>query len=194
MLMPRLTRDDQAVIRAALNQAEARTHARFAISVIPVSDRYLAYPLAWSGLLAMLAGGVLAALCPEMTLRMAFLIEAAVFAVATLALDWLPLRLLLVPRALQHRRAQALAHREFAAHILSSGRSGMLFFVSLGERYVEILADRTVHERVGEKTWNEIVDAFAANARQGKVLEGLLAAVERCADLLETHFPKPGST
>jgi putative membrane protein len=181
------------VIRAALNQAEARTHARFALSVVPVSDRYLAYPLAWAGLLAMLAGGALAALRPEMTLRMAFLIEAAVFAVATLALDWLPLRLLLVPRALRHRRAQALAHREFAAHILSSGRSGMLFFVSLGERYVEILADRTVHERVGERTWNEIVDAFATSARQGKVVEGLLAAIERCADLLETHFPKPGS-
>lgn len=193
MFTTRLSHDDQALVRAALRQAESRSHAHFVLSVVPLSDRYLTYPLAWAGVLALVVEGVLAGLWPALPLREGFLLSAAAFGVTAFILDWLPLRLLVVPRAMRHRRAEALAHREFAAHILSTGKSGILLFVSLGERYVELISDRAVHERVGEAAWQEIVGTFSASARQGRIADGLIAAIGRCADLLEAHFPKPES-
>jgi putative membrane protein len=193
MFAHRLSHDDQALVRAALRQAESRSHAHFVLSVVPLSDRYLTYPLAWAGVLALVVEGVLAGFMPALSLRLGFLAAAAAFAVFAFVLDWLPLRLLIAPQGIRHQRAEALAHREFAVHILATGKSGILLFVSLGERYVELIADESVHRRVGEAAWQEIVGTFSASAGRGRIADGLIAAIGRCADLLEAHFPNPDS-
>jgi len=78
------------------------------------------------------------------------------------------------------------AHREFAARVLASHerKGGMLFFVSLGERYAEILADRDTHERVGAARWNRIVADYVDSARGGRVADGIVAAVAACSAVL----------
>ncbi|MGH7014119.1 MAG: TPM domain-containing protein [Stellaceae bacterium] len=103
---------------------------------------------------------------------------------------------MLVPRRVKHARARQLAHLEFAARILAQKEHphGMLFFVSLGERYVEILADAALHAHVGEGEWQAIVDRFVAAAKAGALADGLIAAIESCAAHLERHFPRPTST
>jgi putative membrane protein len=152
----KLSADDKSRIHAAVTAAEARTHVHLAVSVVPASDRYALFPLAWGAVLALFAGGVMALGWPHLHLREAFAVEAGVFIVFSIAFDWWPLRLRLVPRHVRGRHAQALAHREFAARILASRerKGGVLFFVSLGERYAEIIADRETHARVGEAAWN----------------------------------------
>jgi putative membrane protein len=109
-----------------------------------------------------------------------------VFIVVSLLFDWWPLRLVLVPRQVRNRHAQALAHREFAARILASAerKGGVLFFVSLGERYAEIIADRETHARVGDAAWNTIVGDYLAAAKQGRIADGILTAISACADVM----------
>ncbi|HXL99087.1 MAG TPA: hypothetical protein VN932_04085, partial [Rhizomicrobium sp.] len=109
-----------------------------------------------------------------------------------LAFDWFALRLLLVPGHVKREHARALARREFAARILSPSSEGLLFFVSLGERYVELLATPKVHAAVGEAAWNAIVADFTAAAKAGRVTDGLVAGIEACAGHLAAHFPKTG--
>jgi putative membrane protein len=64
-----------------------------------------------------------------------------------------------------------------------------LFFASLGERYVEIVASRDLHGRFGEEAWNRIVRAFSDSAKQGRLVQGLIDAIDACAQHLETHYP-----
>jgi putative membrane protein len=103
----------------------------------------------------------------------------------------MPVRLCLVSRHHKHVRARRLAHREFAAHIIGGGphRNRLLIFVSLGERYVEVLADRDTHKLVPEGTWDRIVEEFLARVRSGAVADGILAAIEACGTVLEQHHP-----
>jgi putative membrane protein len=188
----KLSADDRAHIQFCIAAAEARTQARFAAVILPASDRYGLYPPVWGAAIALMTGAALALLRPDLSLRSAILIELAAFVVFALGFDWFPLRLLLVPRHAKHSHAQGFAHREFSARILAphDHREGILFFVSLGERYVEILATRDVHARVGEAAWNGIVADFIAAAKAGKTADGAVAAIEACADHLSTHFPK----
>ena len=65
----------------------------------------------------------------------------------------------------------------------------MLIFVSLGERYVEILADRDTHKLAPEGTWDKIVAEFLSKVKSGAVADGILAAIEACGTVLETHHP-----
>jgi len=188
----RLSGDDRARIQAALQAAQARTHARFALMIVPVSDRYAMYPLAWAGMFALAVGAALALFWQWIGLRLGFLIEAASFGTFAQLFDPIALRLLLVPKRLKQARARNMAHREFGAGILAARdkECGMLFFASLAERYVEIVADHTVHERVGEAAWNRIVADFSAKARAGDLADAFVSAIEACAAHLETHFPQ----
>jgi putative membrane protein len=188
----KLSEQDRHRIQAATAQAEAQTQARFAAVIMPASDRYALYPLLWGAAAALALGAVLALARPELSIRLGVVIESIAFAGVALVFDSFPLRLLLVPRHAGHEHARNFAHREFAARILSPGdrRDGILFFVSLGERYVEILATRDVHAKVGEAAWNAIVADFTAAAKAGRVADGAIAAIQACAGHLAAHFPK----
>ena len=124
--------------------------------------------------------------------QLAFLIEAAAFGVTAVAAEWMPLRLMLVPADEKQGRARNLAHREFAAGILAARDhgEGLLFFASLGEHYVEILASREVHAHAGEAAWARIVSDFSARAKTGNLADAFIAAIDACAELLAAHFPK----
>jgi putative membrane protein len=63
-----------------------------------------------------------------------------------------------VPATIQRSRAAALAHREFSSRILADPqqRNGILFFVSLGERYVQVMADPETHARINPDVWTSL--------------------------------------
>ena len=188
--------EERERLHAAIAETEGRTDARFVLSVVPVSDRYLLFPLLWGALLSLLAGGLLAVFWPALPLRMAFATEAGTFIALSLLLDWLPFRLLLVPPHIKRAHARNLAEREFAARILANvdHRNGILLFVSLGERYVHVLADRGLHARVGEADWNKIVDEFVALAKSRNISEGVSAAIRSCGAVLAHHCPAGSSS
>ena len=182
--MAKLSRSDHDQLHRAIADAERRTGTHIALVVAPVSDRYVMYPLAYGALFALAIGGALALIWPQVSLRVAFAAEALGFAAFSLLFDWLPLRLWLVPRTIRSARARNLAHREFAARILTTHRGGLLLFVSLSERYVELLANRELHTQVGQTAWDRIVGELTASARTRPLVEALLAAISSCAAAL----------
>jgi len=188
----RLSSEDRANIHAAVAKAQSGTTARIAAVILTASDRYRLYPIVWGAAAALMAGIALALFMPHIGLRFGVSIEAIVFGLAGLIFEWRPLRVMLAPRRAKRDHARALAHREFSARILSphDGREGVLFFVSLGERYVEIVATSGVHKHAGDGTWNAIVTAFSQMAARGRIADGAVTSIEACAALLAKHFPK----
>jgi putative membrane protein len=191
-----LTTSERDRIDAAMKVAGDRTSADFALMIVPVSDHYALYPPVWAAIIALSATGIVALFHPGYAIRTGFIIDGALFVVLALAFDWMPLRLRLVPAEVKLRHARELAHREFAVRIVAPGtrRDGVMFFVSLGERYAEILADRDIHALVPAATWNKIVDEFLARVKAGRVAEGVLHAVEACGAILSEHHPAPNAS
>jgi putative membrane protein len=115
-----------------------------------------------------------------------------VFVLASLAFEWLPLKLLLVPRRIRHERARQMAHRAYAARILAAHerRDGMVFFVALGERYVELVTDDSLDRRIGQQRWNAIVAELTQGAKRGDLSNAIGTAIAACGRELAQHFPK----
>ena len=65
----------------------------------------------------------------------------------------------------------------------------MLIFVSEAERYVEILVDEGISNRLDNKNWDAIVAAFTQQVKQGQTLQGFVTCVEACGELLKVHVP-----
>lgn len=189
-----LTPAERERIHAAVVATEQRTGAHFALVIVPASDRYALFPVAWAAVLALSATGVLAVLQSQLSIGEGFIINGALFIALALLLDWWPLRLRIVPTSIRRSHARALAHREFATRVVawSPHRNGVLFFVSLGERYVEVLADREIHSRVAPDTWDRLIADFVSAVRSERLADGFIAAIEACGSTLETHYPRSG--
>ena len=67
--------------------------------------------------------------------------------------------------------------------------SGILIYVELADRRVEILADRGIAARVPQAEWDAICLAMEASFRRGEWRQGALQAVMRAGELLARHFP-----
>jgi putative membrane protein len=185
------TTEEHKRIDAAIDEIEQRTAADLCVVVARVSDRYSLYPIAWAAIGAILSGTLVSILRPDVASRTTILIELSFLTMMTLLLDLLPLRLAIVPERVKHSHARQLAHREFNAHALANPKRPhlILLFVSLGERYVEVIADHETHALAPAGTWNKIVDQFLATVKAGHVADGVLDAAAACGEILKTHHP-----
>lgn len=68
-------------------------------------------------------------------------------------------------------------------------RNGVLIYVLLADRDVEILADRGAAERIAQADWEGVCRAMEGHFRAGRFAEGSRAGVAAVGALLERHFP-----
>jgi putative membrane protein len=125
-----------------------------------------------------------------LTLLMAF--AALKFTVALLILKWMPLRLFLTPGATKHRRVRrrAIAIFQASAAGRTTGKTGILIYLSLAERRAEIIADEAILKVTDEHTWGEAMAALLTDVKAGRIGDGIVAAVERVGAVLSEHFPR----
>ena len=73
--------------------------------------------------------------------------------------------------------------------------NGVLIYLLLADRDVEIVADRGIHARAGAPEWEDICRAMEAAFRQQRFEEGALAGIRAVTRLLAQHFPaQPGGS
>ncbi len=73
--------------------------------------------------------------------------------------------------------------------------TGVLFFISLLEHKVWVLADKGIHEKIGQETLNKFASKVSSGIREGRACDALCESIKEAGDLLAAHFPmKPGDT
>ena len=89
-------------------------------------------------------------------------------------------------------RQRALAL--FAEHGVwdTEDNCGVLVYVNLADRKVDIVADRAINRRIEAATWQRVCDTMTAAFRQGDYRTGTLAAIGQINALLREHFPADG--
>lgn len=196
--MRHLSEADRAHITAAIHAAESGTSGQFVAVVAHSADPYLFAPIAWAAVIALLLPGAVLLMRPTLSDAHRYELQLAVFVVLCVVFLVIPrLHLALVPRHLKVRRAHQLALAQFYEQGVHRTRhhSGVLFFVSLAERYVEIVADHGIHERVGDAQWQAVVATFLEPVRQGHIQAGFAAAIGACGQAMARHFPRdPNAT
>jgi uncharacterized membrane protein len=68
-------------------------------------------------------------------------------------------------------------------------RNGVLIYVLMADRDVEIVADRGAAERVPAADWESACRLMEEHFRAGRFREGAVAGVNAVGALLERHFP-----
>lgn len=91
---------------------------------------------------------------------------------------------------------RGLTPRERAIEVFSELRvwdtehnSGVLLYLQLVDRGIEIVADRGINTRVPQTQWQEICRRIEVAFSQGRFEQGVLAAIDDITTLLAQHFP-----
>jgi putative membrane protein len=206
-----LSEAERDKISAAVTAAEARTAGEIVTVVADRSDGYSDIALAWSVLVAFVALAVYA-LMPDFylglidrvaggwnhewsrrgVLGLAATGAALKFFGTWLLLLWPPLRFWLIPGPIKtHRvRARAVDLFKVGAERRTTGRTGILIYLSLRERRAEIVADEAIVGKVSPETWGDAMAAMLAHIKDGRLADGMCAAVEKVGAVLAEHFPR----
>ena len=71
--------------------------------------------------------------------------------------------------------------------------NGVLIYLLLADRDVEIIADRGINARVGADGWEKICREMETDFKAGNFERGVIKGIEAVSRELAKHFPKTGS-
>ena len=95
---------------------------------------------------------------------------------------------------LEHRSSRRRAEDLFSSLKVwdTEHNTGVLVYVQLVSRHIDIVADRGIAAKVGQDEWNAVCRAMESSFRKREFLKGSLEALERVTVLLARHFPSAG--
>ncbi|MES2500341.1 MAG: TPM domain-containing protein [Pseudomonadota bacterium] len=70
--------------------------------------------------------------------------------------------------------------------------NGVLIYLLLADRDVEIVADRGIHQHVGNDGWETICHAMELQFRRGEFEAGVLDGIQQIGALLHQYYPANG--
>jgi putative membrane protein len=68
-------------------------------------------------------------------------------------------------------------------------QTGVLFFLSLLERKVWVLADKGIYKKIEQETLNKFAKSVSQGIRDGRACDALCEAIRESGELLVKHFP-----
>ncbi|MCZ6507564.1 MAG: TPM domain-containing protein [Acidobacteria bacterium] len=182
-----------AAVREATEDAEKRTAGELVCVVVERSDHY--EDARWrAATLGALAGALIAAygFYAIEAWEPSFFVWPAVLTLVGIAAGWLVA--VAVP-AVERELAGAEAMRDRVHHRAATAfvsekvfrtrdRTGLLIFLSLFERRVEILCDEGIRDKVPDEAWSKITHRLATGIDEGRAGSALVEAIEACGNLL----------
>jgi putative membrane protein len=189
-MRPTLTEQELQRLEAAVRKAERGTAAEIVVVVAGEPAGGAAWA-PWSGLIALALSLPLVVAQPGLSAPLLYSLQLAVVLIVLLATLVPRLRCRLVPTRERARAAQRLARDQFFDLGLhrTSGRTGVLLFVSPHDRYVEVIADAGVPGPLPDAAWQPCVDAVRAEARERRLAAGLERALELLGSVLRERLP-----
>lgn len=206
-----LTQQDRLRVAQAVAEAESASAGEIVTIITERSDSYHDVALVWSAIAALLALSALAIApgfylglwdwlfgnwqvewTPRQLFELAILFGSLKFLGSLLILLWQPLRVWLVPRPLRNARVRnrAITCFKVGAERRTHGRTGILIYLSMAEHRAEIVADEAIASLVPPETWGHAMASMIAELRQGRMADGMIAAVREVGTVLAAHFPR----
>jgi putative membrane protein len=212
MVMLKLSQEDHARVSAAIAHAEAKSDGEIIAIAADQSDSYHDVGLHYAILVLFLVIAFFAIWPHQLEawwtrimgwtaeptqrelLTLLFGLDLLKFLVVLFLMKWMPLRLLLTPGSTKPRRVRRRAIMLFktGGEKRTIGRTGILIYLSMGEHRAEIIGDEAITAVTTAETWGEAMAALITDVKEGRIADGMIAAIDRIGAVLATHFPKTG--
>ncbi len=201
----------RTLVSEAVTAAESGTSGEIVTVLADRSDGYTDVALLWAVGAAFTAMSVFAAL-PEPFLdtwdwalggwghqwttgelaSMVIGLGLLTFVAVMLVQQWEPIKFILIPGPTKTIRVHSQAVRQFkvGADRRTTGRTGVMIYLSMREHRADIVADESIAAKVPAEVWGEAMGDMLAEIRKGRIAEGLAAGIRDVGFVLSEHFPR----
>lgn len=195
------SKDDLETIRAAVEAAERHTRGEIVPMVVPTSALYRDASHLAGLIVALLALALLVAFdyglgswhwsWSSRHPGWSLIAVLAAYVLGNMAGRSPAIIRLLTSDERMTKKVEFRAQRAFYEQGLHKTReaTGILILLSLLERRVQILADRTINDLVSPGTWDALVRDLVSGIQAGRETQTLCRVIAQCGDLLAEHFP-----
>jgi len=194
-----LTAEEQEQITSAVQRAERRTNAEIVPMIVGRSGLYrdaqhrAGLIVALITLSVLLTGETLWLPWGWHASNAVWLLVAVVLAYAggTRIGMWPPVIRLVTSHERMRHKVTVRAERAFAQHVVSQtrDRTGVLIMLSMLERQIYVLPDRSLAALVNAERWTDVVQAAVERLHQGDIADGLSQAIDACGLVLAEACP-----
>ena len=190
--------EEKKRIEEAVKAVECCTIGEVAVMVVESSEEYRE---------ASLLGGILFAAMTAYAITEIFFNASLTFFIPLCLLLTFPFKMLFssLP-ALRtafiglRRKEEAVRNRAVRAFFekglyKTKANTGVLFFLSLLERRVWVLADKGIYEKIDQETLNRFAATVSEGIKERRACDALCSAINDAGKALSLHFPiEPGDT
>ena len=189
--MTLLKEQELQAISEAIAEVERHTDAELVTVLAKQADDYRYIPTLWAAVIALLSPAAVWLSGVWLDTLDILAVQLIIFIVLAVVLRLPFIMFRIIPAKVRFWRASNLARRQFLENNLHHTRQecGVLIFVSEAEHYVEILADRGINQHVSGEQWQQIVDEFIAQIKQGNTQQGFIDCINTCGKILAEHAP-----
>jgi len=186
------TAEEKERLKAITQEVESRTIGEIVVMVVDRSDHYID---------AEVLGGALLGSLLSLILTLLFFHSSIWSYVPLSFLFFFPcrflfqkvdgLRKLFIGVRRKEEAVRLRAERAFFERGLykTKRNTGVLFFLSLLERKVWILADKGIYEKMEQETLNRFANEVSRGIREGRACDALSKAIQEIGVVLSRHFP-----
>ena len=186
------TAEEKERLKAITHEVESKTIGEIVIMVVDHSDHYIEAEVLGSVLLGSLLSLVLTVLFFHSSIWSYIPLSFLFFFPCWLL--FIKVEVLKKPFIGTRRKEEAVrlrAERAFFERGLykTKKNTGVLFFLSLLEKKVWVLADKGIYEKMDQETLNRFANEVSSGIREGRACEALFQAIREIGGLLSQHFP-----
>ncbi|MBC8415931.1 MAG: TPM domain-containing protein [Candidatus Cloacimonetes bacterium] len=205
-----LKKDDLKKISSAVKDAESKTSGEIATAIIKESYNYAVYELLFAVTVGFIYFVVMMFFVGSIENRLqslfwdyhigyllifygfsTFLVIALFYFLGNIS----TIDRLIVSKKIKWQKVKERALRQFMESGVynTKDRTGILIFISILEKRVELLADSGINEKIPQEKWQSIVDNIIKGIKKKNVTSYLIESINECGELLAQHFPiQPG--
>tara|TARA_B100000925_G_scaffold289512_1_gene272534 strand:+ start:422 stop:1045 length:624 start_codon:yes stop_codon:yes gene_type:complete len=177
-------------IKNKIKEAELKTSGEIVPVLVSKSDSYLYTHYMNSLIFSFL--GLLLSRSSLLNIEVNQIILIFIFALIGFFLPYINdyKKLLLTKKEIEEEVHQRTLQAFFNNHLhKTKDGTGVLIFISLMEKRINIIGDHGINEKVGQSFWDSELDILAKSLKDENVTDGLLQVIGQIGDKLAEHFP-----
>ena len=192
MVASPFTLKEQEALTEAIAAFERETSAELVVVVAEQSDSYMDIAYSWSLAISSLVvwglwfGHLLHAF-PAL-----WMTQGIAFLVALIFLQEGRFSAKLAPKNVQMKHARFAAAAQFTLKQMTqtTGKTGIMLYISLAEHYAEIRADQSVNQSVSEDIWDRLLSPLIRAIPEHGLAHALQDMIRESAATLKPYLPR----
>ncbi len=186
------TAEEKERLKATVHEVESKTIGEIVVMVVDHSDHYIE---------AEVLGGILLGSLLALIATLLYFHSSIWSYVPLSFLFFFPCRFLFQRVDILKRLFIGIRKKEEAVRLRAERafferglyktkkNTGVLFFLSLLERKVWVLADKGIYEKMNQETLNRFANEVSRGIKENQACEALSKAIQEIEALLSQHFP-----